>query len=187
MYIYIHISTLRIPLEIGSNTSKFILCGGILDRGVDLFFYKFCNPTSFWKSEAVRNRLQSSSPSWLLLVFFDRSNLNLGDFTNLENSSKLIAPSPAKIGKKQKSVQNFPAAELDFLGPLTKWPEKKKKKTLSSYKLKMSQGVLKGIWTLRKPSVKRKVQKVCVKVEALLVAYLWLYIVPSQHLPFVDW
>lgn len=35
VYIYIHISTLGIPLEIGSNTSKFILCGGILDRGVD--------------------------------------------------------------------------------------------------------------------------------------------------------
>lgn len=49
----------------------------------------------------------------------------------------------------------------------------------------MFQGVLKGIWTLRKPSVKWKVQKVWVKVEALLVTYLWLYIVPSQHLPFL--
>ena len=169
-------------------------------------FYKFRNPTSFWKSEKGRNRLQPihcqsipffrttkvaqkksiksimTSREGFFVGFFDRSNLNLGDFTNLENSSKLIAPSPAKIRKKTKTSKTSHQQSWIFLAL---WKSGRKK--LSSYKLKMFQGVLKGIWTLRKPSVKWKVQKVWVKVEALLVTYLWLYIVPSQHLPFFDW
>ena len=109
-------------------------------------FYKFRNPTSFWKSEKGRNRLQPihcqsipffrttkvaqkksiksimTSREGFFVGFFDRSNLNLGDFTNLENSSKLIAPSPAKIRKKKKKkkLPKLPTSRVGFSWPFEK-------------------------------------------------------------------